>query len=505
MQRNLLSALAVVLLAYSCIATASALRDRPVRSDAVDVTRQAIAHAAQQVHDKDATGAAATFAKAITSTGFEPLPEDERYRALTIAAAAASDAGDYKTALDWSTRACASPAAAGNADLWRIRLEAAYRLENYPDSARSLAMISLHWPKELETINVIAINRITSNLANDRAHADQQFEVLSSLFNAGWTSNGQQPSWRWLQLTRMWLDRGNLTNAAAVAARIDLPHAILALRVDKQYDKIPRAEATMFDIERAKPKYVAVAQEQARLHPKQLEYSMELQSALLETMLPERALRIADEIIAKIGDGDGRKMYDDFDEYYLWILNNRAEALWDLGRQDDAIEQMRRAARRPEHGELNVSQAINLSGYYAMRGDTDKALDAISDLGQLSPFGRMQREGISVISAVQRNDAKKLETLIDYMRAHKDDALSTYQNALIDANRLDAAADLLVERLRDANTRSDAMLAMQRYAEHPETPLIQTRRSRWRSVIARPDVQSVLARVGRIEQVALYE
>jgi hypothetical protein len=92
-----------------------------------------------------------------------------------------------------------------------------------------------------------------------------------------------------------------------------------------------------------------------------------------------------------------------------------------------------------------------------MRGEVDKALDAISDLRRLSPCGRLQREGISVIDAIQHHDGKKLDDHLDDMGLHKDDAPSTCQDALLDANRLDAAADLLIERLRDADERGNAL------------------------------------------------
>jgi hypothetical protein len=140
-----------------------------------------------------------------------------------------------------------------------------------------------------------------------------------------------------------------------------------------------------------------------------------------------------------------------------------------------------------------------------MHGETDKALDAISDVGVLSAYGRMQQERISAICAIQRHDDKELDVHLDYMRQHKIDALGTYEEVLLDANRIDAAAALLIERLHAADERSDALLSMQRYVGYPEPPFMQTRRERWRSVIARPDVQSALAGVGRIEQAPLDE
>jgi len=505
MQRILPATLVIVLLVFSCAAAAVPLRERPTRGDVANATQEILARALQQVREKNAAGASATFARAFSSDGFARLPERQRFLAWSMAAAAAAEARDYASSLDWSTRAIALSSTSATEDLWRLRLEAAYQLENYPDSARSLVAIARQWPKALQDLKAQAITRVLSKLDKDRAHADVQFDLLCSLFDAGWTSDGQQPGWKWLQLARMWLERGKPDRAAAVAVRIEYPPAIVALRVDKRYDAIPRADSTTFDVALATRKYVAAVDSDALAHPRRLEYSMELQYAFISAVQPERALHLADDFIAKVEGNDGKSLYDDFDDYYPWILDNRAAALWLLGRWDEAIAQARRAARRPEHGELNVSQALNLGGYYAMHGEADKALDAISDLGTLSPYGRMQRENILLLDAIQRQDRKKLDEHLDYMRLHKDDALSTYQYALLDADRLDAAARLLIDRLRDTDDRRDALLDMQHYADAPATPLMQVRRTRWRSVIARPEVQAALDLVGRIETFALYD
>lgn len=366
-----------------------------------------------------------------------------------------------------------------------------------------IATIARRWPESLDRINTPAINRVSSQLADDAALARNHLELLDSLFDAKWLNHGEQPAWMWLDLARLFLEQGDTVSATSVAARIDSPSTLVALRADKRFDKLSRNDPAAFDLKKAIAAYIAGAEERVRANPKRLEPLMQLQYAFRETPQPERALRIADEVIARTGDGKDKTIYEDFDEYYTWILDNRAAALWQLGRWDEALTQERRAARRPEGGQLNVSQALNLAGYYARLGRVDDALDAMSDLGELSPYGVMQREAIAAIGAMQRDNQAEVDAHLEYMRAHRTDALSTYQYALLDANRLDAARDLLVERLRNLAWRADALADIQVYADMPLPPLVRTREARMRAVIARPAIQTEVAKVGRIEQVPL--
>lgn len=502
MQRLMLAMLVLALALGHCAPAAATYQIHPLHVDPVDATRRAIANGMQQVRDNDAN-ATATIADAIHSEGFRHLPPDERFRALAIGAASADDHGDYAKAFAWTKQACVLPTASTNSQVWHLRLSAAYGLKDYADSAHSITVIARNWPRTLDQINAFAVNKVARQLADDAALKNDQFELLDSLFNAEWLSDGEQPSWRWLDLARLFLNRGNPTSAAAVVARIDFPSALVALRVNKQFDAIPRTAPSAFDIKTAAAKYVASAEARAENNPKRLQPIVLLQYAYNETLQSERALRVADEVVAKIGDRDGKTVYDDFGDQFVWILNNRASALWQLGRWEEAVEQERRAARRPENGELNVSQALNLATYYASLGQVEKALDAVSDLGSLSPYGRMQLEAIRVISAIHSSDQHGLDVHIEYMRSHRTDALATYQTALLDANRLDAASDLLLERLHNAAWRDDVLIGMQNYAESPVTPIIATRNVRWRAIIARPSVQAELSKVGRVEQVPL--
>ncbi|MHA6204118.1 hypothetical protein ACXU4B_06840 [Dyella soli] len=148
---------------------------------------------------------------------------------------------------------------------------------------------------------------------------------------------------------------------------------------------------------------------------------------------------------------------------------------------------------------MNVSQIINLGSFYAGLHRPGEALAMVSELGPMSPFGRMQLEIVKLEIALQQGDRAAVATHLAYMREHRADAIATWQSALLVAGDLDAAADLLVERLDHEEWRSAALDDMQQYADMRLTPVDAQCLQRWRAIIARPAVQQALAKVGRVE------
>ena len=149
---------------------------------------------------------------------------------------------------------------------------------------------------------------------------------------------------------------------------------------------------------------------------------------------------------------------------------------------------------------MNVSQLINLGGLYADLGLPDKAADTIVELGNMSPFGRMQLESVKLRIAVAKNDAAAIAASMDYQREHRADAIATWEDALLLCGKLDEAASLLIERLQKPAWRNAALVDMQHYADVTETPTEKLIHDRWNTVTARPDVQAAMQKVGRVER-----
>jgi hypothetical protein len=210
-------------------------------------------------------------------------------------------------------------------------------------------------------------------------------------------------------------------------------------------------------------------------------------------------LSISDSAVAHAEKREG-KAYPDFGDRYNWILDNRSRAFKRQGQWDKAVATEVLAARLPEQGGINVSQSINLGELYAELDQPDDAANAIVQLGDLTPIGQMQLEGVKLRIAVDRHDEQAASAALAYLRAHRAEEPDTLQDALLLRGQLDEAAALLIERLEKPEWRTDALVDMQQYADVARTPMEKVLFDRWNTVVARTDVQAALQKVGRIER-----
>jgi tetratricopeptide (TPR) repeat protein len=500
MKARVIVVLAVVLASFVWASTAQAqLRmPDPVDEAIVDALREDLAKASQFYSDNDAAAADRLFDKALASPGFAVLEPGERYRTLLRAGGAALDLNAPRKAHPLLVRSCGFDEAEGIA--WHMRLRAAYMIDDHVDSANSVAFIARRWPQALDQVRERAIFDISNHLGKSAANRDARMAMLTALFDANWTNEGRQPSWLWKDLVRFLVETGDMPRATEVAARIDAPEIILAFRVDKRFDGLVRARSGGFDIERVMKRereHIGALREQ---HPKRLSHIVDALELDVRDGHAGRALALADEVIARVA-ADGMAAYTDSDDHYIWVLNSRARALTRLGRWDDAVAQFRKAARRPENGGMNVSQVLNLARLLARLERPDDVEEAMEELGGMSPFGRMQLALNRVMAAAAKGDAAALDAQLAAMRADRTESMGTYQAALVQADRIDEAAALLIERLRSDDWRSDALEEMQTYADVAQAPRDTLHIARWRAILERQDVQDALDAVGRIERV----
>lgn len=469
----------------------------PQLAEEEETVRQAIRRAYYLIQANDLPGAAAIIDEATRSPAFANSPAEQRYAATFLAGAIASDRGETEAAHRWFV--LASEFKQADSEDWHRRLRAAYELKDYDDSARCVTQIAKRWPKTLVEIRAQAIFQIGLRL-NEERKDDAYRSMLESLFDAGWTGNDADPDSLWADLARLLLARDDVRKAKQAASQVHLPLEVVGLRADRRFDRVTRKDSEAFEITRAIDFTVKAAEAEVRASPGRLQPLMRLQSRLLQSAQFERAISIADDVIAKAAGGGGAKVYEDFDEYYAWILDQRAEALARLGRWDEALKQREKAARRPEAGQMNVSQVINLGELYNTLGRPQDALDTITEVGAMSPYGRMQLEMIRLDASLQRNDAQAVVNHLAFMREHRTDAVATWQTALIITDDLQGAANLLLERLKREDWRNQALVDIQDYMELPATPILSKRRAQWKALLARPEVRSAIESVGRVER-----
>lgn len=495
---------ALILIAASSPADAIRRDNRPSpqyqRAADEDVARQAIRRAYSLVQANAIRAAEEAIDEVMRSPSFPKLPAEDRYAADLLAGSLALDREDADTAHRLLVRATEFKGAESPA--WRNRFRAAFQRKNYVDAGRSVAHIAKHWPKTLADVSDHAIFLTAFHLEEPKDD-DTHRDFLESLFDAKWTGSDDAPDSLWVDLTRLLLAHGDLRKAEQVAAAIHAPLSIVSLRVDRRFDRIVQKDPKRFDVGRAVDSTLAKAQAAARAAPDRLQPLTQLQSYQLQALQFEQAIAVADEVIAKIAGKDGANIYKDFDEQYVWILDQRAEALSWLGRWDDALKQREKAARRPERGHMNVSQVINLGMLYVTLGRPGDALDAVAEVGDMSPYGRVQLEHVRLDAAVQLHDTEAVAKHLDYLREHRTDAIGTWQTALLVAGDMDGSANLLVERLGREDWRNQALVEMQNYAELPPTPILSKRLAQWKALLTRPEVRAALEKAGRIESFKL--
>lgn len=438
--------------------------------------------------------------KALHAPGFASLPEEVRYEAIFMASLIAWETSKYDKAHGLAVHATRFAEADNVA--WVTRFSSAFAIKNYGDAAYSLTMFTQRWPAKLGDIVPGAVMQLHYQLK--LAHEDETDRLmLDELFDAGWKTQGVEPSNLWRDLALQHLQRGEVARATKVALRVTSGQVALSMRVDKRFDAITLAHLGAFDVDRLIAAEISATKAQIAAHPDQLQPITDLQELFLITSQYPKVLSISDAAVVRAEKREGGKTYSDFSDRYNWILDSRSRAFKRQGQWDKAIAMEVLAARIPEQGGINVSQSINLGELYAELGQPDNAATAIIQLGDLSPIGQMQLEGVKLRIAVDRGDESAASAATAYLRAHRAEEPDTLQDALLLRGKLDEAAALLIERLENPEWRTDALVDMQHYADVARTPMEKTIHDRWNIVTRRPDVQAALQKVGRVEKFAI--
>jgi tetratricopeptide (TPR) repeat protein len=469
------------------------------RQAEISAAQESIDQGVAYIRDDNPEAAGTAFNTALNSPAFGELPLKAQHEALLLSGSLAYDNKDYTTALARLRRATAiqSPDIEEPLDrqAWNTRLNAAYLSDDYRDSAQCITHIAQSWPTDAVNMTTTSIYTIDAKIMGTDPELERGY--LQALFDVKWGDKYAGANALWRDLSLLWLRQGNRQQAMLVARRITSARVAISMLVDKRFD--PITQTKIFDVNQIIANELANARASVAASPDKLEPIITLQLVLLDTHHYAEAISIADGVIAKVGDGTGASHYTDFDDNYVWVLDSRAQALESLGHWDEAVAQWLHAARRPEKGGMNVSQVLNLAMLYASIQRPKDALDMVSDLGEMSPYGRMILEEVKVKVAVDQNDPAAITTHLDYMRAHRSDAISSLQAALIVTGKTDEATDLLVERLSNEKWRSDALAEVQDYLGTVDTPLGTIESERWKKIVADPKVRAAVAKVGRIE------
>jgi tetratricopeptide (TPR) repeat protein len=284
-------------------------------------------------------------------------------------------------------------------------------------------------------------------------------------------------------------------------SRVQSPHVVIGMRIDRRFDPLRESVPKYFDVEAAVKSELAMLRAIVQRSPRSMNAIVELTYSQLGAGLYEETLATTADVLRKIETAPAKEPpYDDMDKV-IWIYDNKARALAATQRWSEAEKEVRAAADRKEDGERNVSNVINLAWFYAEAGRSDEALATLLDLGQsMTKYGLMQMHGVRYAAALQKGDAEIANESLTYLVEHRNDSLDMWQRTLVIANRLDEAAALLIERLRDPVLRGAVLNDLQDYADPPPQEQRAVWNARWRQIRDRPDVRKAIEAVGRIEK-----
>jgi TonB family protein len=444
----------------------------------------------------DPDKAGAIVDRIVSADDFHTLPPEVQHYSWRLAGSIAFQLKDGARALAISKHLTDSDQA--TSDDWSMRLSAALVAKDHAEATASLITLAKRWPPSLSGLQDGIVGqtvRETSTVATNR------YELLKALYDAGYMSAGLPPSGWWRDLALLQLERGEREEAIATLAHVVDPHVAIGILADRRFDPIRSDLHGRIDVGEVARQAIDLRRDGTRRNADKLEWVLQLTTQLIYTEDYAEVLELCDRVVARARDGSGPTAYSDWADKYVWILDTRGRALYGLGRQDEAIAQRVAASEVAAMGD-HVSQAINLAGLYneLARPKEAKAALATLDPAKLSGYGHTQVAIELVRSSIQLGDAGEVERQLQYLREHKDDSPTTLDFALISAGRDDEAAELLIKRLEDSGQRLAALMDVQEYRAEPVTPVTVEFWRRWKAVVARPDVQAAIGKVGNVGQ-----
>jgi tetratricopeptide (TPR) repeat protein len=291
------------------------------------------------------------------------------------------------------------------------------------------------------------------------------------------------------------LGRSEQAAAVATLGRVTDPYVVISIEADKRFERIRGELESRLNVAEIARWSIESAAHRVRRNPDRLLPLIRLADLLADSLRFEESLRVVESAIDR-QEAQGQTAYADSDALYATLLDYRAEALFSLGRFDAAIEQLKSASAPAPPGTA-LDQLIDLAGTYSQLG---RPQEALATLKKLTPAdgADLQAELVKLSALVQLHDRKSSAESLRVLGEHRDEALGTYQEALLIAQHNDEGAALLISRLADPRLRCAALVAVQQYSAGAQSPWMLEEDRLWRALIERGDVREAIARVGTV-------
>ena len=449
------------------------------------------------------------FEQAIKRPEFADADSKLQYFAFLLGSFAAEGTDDNLTAHEYLTIATRHPDA--DAETWLRRARTAVILEKWTDAGESLTTVAQKFPKALtgSEHQVWLISKSVRELGLNPRLRPQRTELLNALYEAGYkTMFGTEPSFLWLTLATDAIESNDIKRAREVSRRITDSETLIAMRIDKRFDTLVQAEPKNFNVSAAAKREVKQMGALMKQKPRFLAAQVQYGYALYALGRFDEIVALADGVIARVNKAPADKPpFDDLDDNLNWVHNLKTTALASLGRWDEAAQVLADWERDERNHEDKVSQAINLGFLYNDMGRPEDALKSVNALDWsrgMSEYGRTQCQFVRFRAFQQQGKESEVREIVAWIREHQKDSLETAQSILLEAGDVEAAAALLITRLRDADDRSTALAEIQDYAAPQRTERRKALHAQYENLIARADVVAAIAEVGRREKFSIY-
>lgn len=382
--------------------------------------------------------------------------------------------------------------------LWLNRISMAAYLGRRAEAVEAWDVVADTRPAALGALDVRILWRLDVALRSDPGGQALRLKLLKPIADGRYRPNDPFADVDGLKLiyAGMLADMGRAQEAWDLVIGLDSPDILLSAAVD------PRWRAR-FDAPDA-PNFRAAALRRLLLDdaaiaraPDHLEGLRAKARTLVMLDRAAEALALLDDAADRM---DGGQVYADVDQV-AWFWNDRAWVLGRLGRFDEAVEAMTRAAGLQEDGRANTSQSINLALLLVRLDRPDAALAALAQVesgkAPASPFGRVWALSARICALAEKGDAGAVAEALSRMEALQDVNPEAATDARLCADDLDGAARSLQRRLSRGDQRIDALLALSEYDPLTKATAHDRRmEARWAALRARPDVQAAAQAAG---------
>ncbi|WP_324097592.1 hypothetical protein [Caulobacter sp.] len=436
--------------------------------------------------------------RARRSPYFSTAPAVIQHAVVLLIAGIATDAKDWPAARAAIVEAT-SMAEASEED-WILRFRIGATSGDKTEAVSAMTTLATRYPQTTATYPDATILYWMAEAGRPPDGEARAFALSDALF-ANWKPQDpfEDLSSQRAEYVLGLLARNRRADAEAAARLITKDEILIGMRADKRFDRVDEGA-----VARLAPKVGSLARLKAveALLPAngdRISGPTAKAEALMDLGRFSEALIVIDAALAKANSAPDA--FVDLEERLAWAHNVRNQILANLGRREESIEALEAGARTPEHGKSNVSQTLNLAVAQMTAGRSKAALATVASvrLDRMSAYGRSVALKTEACAAADLGDAATAQTALKALRDLGDEAKGNTLDALLCVNDLDAAAAIVIERLKSPGLRRVTLVMLQDLPSSPHaTAHNAAQGERVATLRKRPDVIAAVEPVGRI-------